>query len=80
MKSARADYKLNVERGLLGKKLAPDYIDFHLALGRNYDLLKVQDSARFYYNYVIEKNPRYEDAFLYLINLDLEDKNYNGIL
>ena len=80
MKSARPNYKLNIERGLLGKKLAPDYIDFHLALGRNYDLLKVEDSARFYYNYVIDKNPRYEDAFLYLINLDLEDKNYDEAL
>lgn len=80
MKSARPNYKLNIQRGLLGKKLAPDYIDFHLALGRNYDLLKVKDSARFYYNYVIYKNPKYEDAFIYLINLDLEDKNYTEAL
>lgn len=80
MKSARPNYKLNIQRGSLGKKLAPDYIDFHLALGRNYDLLKVKDSARFYYNYVIDKNPKYEDAFIYLINLDLEDKNYSEAL
>jgi len=80
MKSAHPDYKLNIQRALLGKKLAPDYIDFHLALGRNYDLLKQKDSARFYYNYVIEKNPGYEDAFLYLINMDLEDKNYDEAL
>lgn len=80
MKSTRPNYQLNVERGLLGKKIAPDYLDFHLALGRNYDLLKVEDSARFYYNYVIDKNPRYEDAFLYLINLDLEDKSYDQAL
>lgn len=80
MKSTRPNYKLNIERGLLGKKLAPAYIDFYLALGRNYDLIKVNDSARFYYNYVIDKNSRYEDAFLYLINLDLEDQNYDEAL
>lgn len=80
MKNAHPDYKQNIQRSLLGKKLAPDYIDFHLALGRNYDLIKEKDSARFYYKYVIDKNPRYEDAFLYLINLDLEDKNYDEAL
>lgn len=80
MKSAHPDYKANIQRALLGKKLAPDYIDFHLALGRNYDLIKAKDSARYYYNYVIEKNPGYEDAYLYLINLDLEAENYEEAL
>jgi len=76
MKNSRPDYKLNVQRGLLGKKTAPDYLDFHLLLGRNYDFLKVKDSARFYYNYVIDHNPKYQEAFLYLINLDIEEKKY----
>lgn len=80
MKSIRPNYKLNIQRALLGKKLAPDYLDFHLVLGRNYDLTKEKDSARYYYNYVIDKNPKYEDAFLYLINLDLEDKKYDEAL
>lgn len=80
MKSAHPDYKLNIKRALLGKKLAPDYVDFSLALGRNYDLAKQKDSARFYYKYVIDKNPRYADAFLYLINMDLEDENYDEAL
>jgi YaiO family outer membrane protein len=80
MKSAHPDYKLNIKRALLGKKLAPDYVDFSLALGRNYDLAKQKDSARFYYKYVIDKNPRYADAFLYLINMDLVDKNYDEAL
>ncbi|MWB94721.1 YaiO family outer membrane beta-barrel protein [Flavobacterium sp. GA093] len=70
------DYQQNIKRSLLGKKLAPDYLDFHLLLGRNYDLIKQKDSARYYYNYVIEKNPKYEDAYLYLINLDIQDKQY----
>jgi YaiO family outer membrane protein len=49
-------------------------------LGRNYDLLQKKDSARYYYNYYIEKNPDNEDTFNYLINLELEDKNYNNAL
>jgi YaiO family outer membrane protein len=77
MKTNNPDYRLNIQRALLGKKLAPDYLDFHLELGRNYDLSKVKDSARYYYNYVIDKNPGYEDAFLYLINLDIEEKKYD---
>ena len=77
MKSNRPNYTVNIQRALLGAKLAPDYLDFHLVLGRNYDLKKVKDSARFYYNYVIDKNPAYEDAFLYLINLDIEEKKYD---
>ena len=77
MKTNHPDYQLNIQRALLGKKLAPDYLDFHLILGRNYDLTKVKDSARYYYNYVIKKNPVYEDAFHYLINLDIEEKKYD---
>ncbi|MFB3387369.1 YaiO family outer membrane beta-barrel protein [Flavobacterium sp. LAR06] len=80
MKTSKPNYKLNIQRALLGKKLAPDYLDFHLVLGRNYDLNRVKDSARYYYNYVIDKNPGYEDAFLYLINLDIEEKKYDEAL
>ncbi|OXA76207.1 hypothetical protein B0A65_20020 [Flavobacterium frigidimaris] len=77
MKTSHPNYKLNIQRALLGKKLAPDYLDFHLVLGRNYDLTKVKDSARYYYNYVIDRNPVYEDAFLYLVNLDIEEKKHD---
>ncbi|MDX6181726.1 YaiO family outer membrane beta-barrel protein [Flavobacterium sp. Fl-77] len=77
MKNNPPNYKLNLERSLLGKKLAPDYLDYYLLLGRNHELLQQKDSARYYYNYVIDKNPKYEDAFAYLINLDLEEKKYD---
>ena len=76
MKTDHPDYQQNIQRALLGKKLAPDYLDFHLVLGRNYDLTKIKDSARYYYKYVIDKNPVYEDAFLYLINMDIEEEKY----
>ncbi|PJJ08846.1 YaiO family outer membrane protein [Flavobacterium sp. 1] len=60
-----------------GIKLAPDYLDFHLLAGRIHQLNNTKDSARYYYNYVIDRNPVYEDAFSYLINMDIEDKNYS---
>ena len=72
------NYKKNIERALLGKKIAPAYLDYYLLLGRNYDLLKKKDSARYYYKYYIDKKPDNEDAFNYLINLELEDKNYEN--
>lgn len=72
------NYQKNIERALLGKKIAPDYTDFYLLLGRNHELLKNKDSASFYYKKVIDTNPKYEDAFLYLINMNLEDKNFES--
>ena len=70
------NYEKNIQRALLGKKIAPAYLDYYLLLGRNYDFLKNTDSARYYYKYYIEKNVANEDAFNYLINLELEDKKY----
>ncbi len=70
------NYEKNIQRALIGKKIAPAYLDYYLVLGRNYDFLKNTDSARYYYKYYIEKNVANEDAFNYLINLELEDKKY----
>ena len=71
------NYESALKKTHLGMKLAPDYLDFHLLTGRIYQLTNVKDSARYYYNYVINKNPVYEDAFTYLINMDIEEKNYS---
>lgn len=70
------NYESALKKTQLGIKLAPDYLDFHLLAGRIYQLTNVKDSARYYYNHVIAKNPVYEDAFTYLINMDIEEKNY----
>lgn len=70
------NYELALKKSQLGIKLAPDYLDFHLLAGRIYQLTQKNDSARFYYNYVIERNPKYEEAFSYLIAMDLEEKKY----
>jgi YaiO family outer membrane protein len=59
----------------LGIKEAPNYLDFHLALGNAYIQTKQTDSARYFLKYVIEKNTKYTDAFTYLANLELQEKN-----
>ena len=71
------NYQKNIEKCLLGKKIAPEYLDFQLLLGRNYEFIKQTDSARYYYKMVLDKNPKYEEAFLYLINLNIHEKKYN---
>lgn len=70
-------YESGLKKSHLGIKLTPEYIDFYLLAGRVHQLTKSNDSARYYFNHVIKKNPSYEDAFLYLINLDLEEKKYD---
>lgn len=75
MKSEK-NYAKNIQRALMAKKIAPNYLDYYLILGRNHDLLKNKDSATYYYNYFIEKTNSNEDAFNYLINLEIENKNF----
>lgn len=69
------NYEKAIQMAHLGIEKAPDYLDFHLILGRSYMLTKQADSARFYLNHVIDKNPKYKDAFLYLTKLEIEEKN-----
>ncbi len=71
------DYESALKKSRLGIKLAPDYLDFHLLSGRIYQLTQKKDSAVYYYKYVIDRNPKYEEAFSYLINLYLEEKKYD---
>lgn len=70
------NYDSSLEKSQLGISLAPDYLDFYLLTGRIYQLTQKNDSARYYFNYVIDKNVAYEDAFSYLITLDLGEKKY----
>lgn len=70
------NYESALKKSHKGIKLAPDYLDFYLLAGRIHQLTNIKDSARCYYKYVIDKNPVYEDAFAYLINMEIEEKNY----
>ncbi|WP_051929412.1 YaiO family outer membrane beta-barrel protein [Flavobacterium sp. 83] len=69
------NYTKAIELGHLGIKKAPNYLDFHVALGRAYKMTNEIDSARYYFNYVIIKNPKYKEAFSYLTKLEIEQKN-----
>ena len=69
-------YEAALRQAHLGKKLNPEYLDFKVLAGRAHHLTKNSDSARFYYRRVVDKNPAYEEAFLYLINLEFETENF----
>lgn len=56
--------------------ISPKNMDIHLLLGRAYSLAGKVDSARLELNRVIEKNPKYRDAYIYLINMESIACNY----
>lgn len=72
------EYERALKQAHLGKKVSPEYLDFQVLIGRIHQLTTQQDSAKVYFNKVLEKNTAYEEAFLYLINLELETKNYEN--
>lgn len=61
-------------------KAAPGYLDFHVVLGRIHKNEKSLDSARYYFQHVIEKNPKYKEAFIYLSQTELDAKNKEAAL
>lgn len=69
------NYTKALEMARLGKNTAPNYLDFHIALGRIHRFLNQNDSASYYFNYVALKNPKYKEAFLYQTQLCLEQKD-----
>jgi YaiO family outer membrane protein len=69
------DYTKAIKLARLGIQNAPNYLDFHLALGRTYMITKQVDSSRYFLKYVITKNPNYKEAFIYLTKLDIEQNN-----
>ncbi|MGL2993942.1 YaiO family outer membrane beta-barrel protein [Flavobacterium sp. TSSA_36] len=74
------NYSQNIEKCLLGKKIAPEYLDFQVLLGKNYEFTNQNDSARYYYQKVLDENPKYEEVFLYLINLNISEQKYEEAL
>ncbi|KGO96988.1 YaiO family outer membrane beta-barrel protein [Flavobacterium enshiense] len=73
--NTKKDYSKAIELSRLGIKKAPNYLDFHLLLGRAHWLTQQKDSARYYFNHVINQNPKYKDAFSYLSKLEIEENN-----
>ncbi len=56
--------------------VSPTNLDIHLLLGRAYGLAGKLDSARIELNYVIQRNPKYKDAYIYLVNIESTACNY----
>lgn len=56
--------------------ISPKNLDIHLLLGNAFALAGKIDSARIELNYVIEKNPKYRDAYIYLVNMESAACNY----
>lgn len=57
-------------------EIRPDFIDQELLLGRLYMLTRQTSLARKYIRRVLTKAPRYKDAYLYAINIELGVKQY----
>jgi YaiO family outer membrane protein len=72
------NYTKAIELGHLGIKHDPNYLDFHIALGRSYRFTNEIDSARYYFNYVISKNTNYKEAFSYSTQIEIDAKNFNN--
>lgn len=56
--------------------ISPKNLDIHLLLGHAYALSGKIDSARIELNYVLQKNPKYRDAYIYLVNMEAQACNY----
>ena len=72
----KQEFQNALQQAQLGQQVSPDYLDFQVVIGRVYQLTQQTDSARIYFKQVIEKNKAYQEAFTYLINLELETENY----
>ncbi|NDC41138.1 MAG: hypothetical protein EBZ77_06240, partial [Chitinophagia bacterium] len=57
-------------------ELSPKNLDIHLILGKAFSLAGKLDSARYELNYVLEKNPKYREAYIYLVNMEAVACNY----
>ena len=71
------DYEKAIEQGRLGVKIAPEYTDFHMLLGRAFMKIKKIESAQLYFNHVMTTAPNYKDAFINSININNSLKKYD---
>ncbi|WP_143961037.1 YaiO family outer membrane beta-barrel protein [Litoribacter populi] len=69
----KGSYDLVIQQAHQAIKVAPDYLDFHLLLGRSHLMKNNYDSARYYLTHVVEQNLEYVEAFQFLIDTELRD-------
>src|SRR5690242_15546996 len=81
-----SDFKLEknpqeiIQKAKTGLKIAPDYLDYYVLLGRSFERIQMTDSSKFYYRKVISKSDKYPDAYNYLINLEISNHEYNSAI
>lgn len=75
-----ANYPKAINLSKIALQISPDYTDIRVFLGRLYTWSKKPDSARIELNYIIEKQPTYEDAYLALGNLEYWNDNTENAL
>lgn len=80
LKSEQKDYFKAKKIAHQCLKVAPNYLDFHIALGRIHKNEKSLDSAKYYFKHVIDANPEYKEAFVFLSQTELEVKNNKAAL
>lgn len=61
-------------------KVAPKYLDFHLSLGIIHKREKTIDSAKYYFQHIIDNNTAYKDSFLLLSKTQLENNELDKAL
>lgn len=57
-------------------EISPKNLDIYVLSGKAYGLAGKVDSSRIQLNYVLQKNPKYKDAYIYLINIETVACNY----
>lgn len=64
------NYALAKRRLYRAMQLSPDYADIQIFLGRIYTWTDKKDSARYFFEKVLKKNPGYEDASVALADME----------
>jgi YaiO family outer membrane protein len=74
------EYQIAIRQGLLGVEIAPEYMDFHMLLGRSFRKIGTLESAQIYFDHVIATTPLYKDAFINSIQLSNITGNHKNAL
>ncbi|MEO1012345.1 MAG: YaiO family outer membrane beta-barrel protein [Bacteroidota bacterium] len=74
------EYSNAIAQGRLGITLAPDYYDFYMLLGRTFSKTEKLESAKYYFEKVVEQAPIYKEAFTHLARLHIQSGEYTHAL
>lgn len=72
----KGNYKRALYLTRQAKDITPRNLDIRLLMSRLYMLTGKYDSAKLELVYIIEKDEKYKDAYVYLVNIEIIKKNY----